>query len=136
MIPIGAGSPPPDGEDVVVPRPRRDGIVWAAVGVGGEIETVPVNGGRLGQAVVKMDNHPVAFVYLQSRTGNTAVVGENVGGRAGQQCDSRRRGRQRDLDHPGTRRPVLQNGLAGQGIRRRCKGPWRLYSTSTFPSTH
>src|SRR5258708_20270547 len=99
MIPIGAGSSPPDGEDVVVPRPRRDGIVWAAVGVGGEIETVPVNGGRLGQAVVKMDDHPVAFVYLQSRTGNTALVGEDGGGRPGQQATSRPPGRQPD-PHP------------------------------------
>src|SRR5947209_8011756 len=102
--PVVAGRAPPDREDVVVIRTRRDRIVRAAVSIGRKIESVPVHGGRLRQVVAEMDDYPVALVYLQSGTGNTAVVSVDIGGRAGEQREARRRGRERDLDHPRDRR--------------------------------
>ncbi len=83
VVPVGARGSLANREDVVVPLARRDGIVRTAIGVGRKIESVPVNGGRLGQIVAEMDDHPVALVDLQSGAGNTAVVSKDVGGRAG-----------------------------------------------------
>ncbi len=82
----------PEGRGGLVDRPARrpggaggDHVVRAAVGPRRQVHPVPVDGGRLRQAVGDVDGHPVAAAGAQGRAEVGAVGAPRRGGPAGQQ---------------------------------------------------
>ena len=117
VIPVGAGRARQDGELVVVRGARRDGAHRAAVRRGGNVQAVPVDGGRLGEMVVHVDDDVVAFAELQRGTGHLAVEREGIARVAGRQRQPGRRDGQRQLD--GARRGAFLGARnAGRSERR------------------
>jgi hypothetical protein len=62
-----------------------DGLVGAAVGRGGQVHAVPVDGGRLGQVVGDLHDHLVAVGGANGRSEVAAVGAPALGGLAGQE---------------------------------------------------
>src|SRR5687768_8655271 len=76
VIPVRACGPWPESERVCPLRTRLDRMERAAVRVEGKMQSVPVNRRCNGETILEIHDDAVAFVYLESRTGNRSIVGE------------------------------------------------------------
>src|SRR5512141_3457481 len=74
VIPVRTCTSRLEREHVVVAGSGSDRVVRAAVGRIRYVQRVPVDGGRLGQLVMDVDNDLVAFVRFERRTRDSSVI--------------------------------------------------------------
>src|SRR5689334_22676529 len=78
MIPVSTCRSLRDREYVIVLSTGRDRIKGTSVGIGGYVQTVPVNCSGLGQLVREVNDDAIAFLELEGGAGYAAVVGESI----------------------------------------------------------
>ena len=121
MVPVRAGASAFESEDVVEVLAGRDGMVWASIRCVRDVEAMPVNRRWFRQSVSEVDDHTIAFVHLEQRAWNTAVV--RISGRIHTRDHRQRRGLRSygHLDGVRCGRGVHQNRWARYGCDG-CRG--------------